>query len=65
VSIDSIVQIFFWSKCQSQCEESSHDEDGNPSFDKISNDNPEDELEPWFDYMTRATHKAGDLSAGD
>ena len=28
-------------------EESSHDANSNPSFDEISNDNPEGELEPW------------------
>ena len=27
--------------------ESSHNADGNPTFNEISNDNPEDEPEPW------------------
>ena len=31
--------------------------------DEISEDNPEDELEPWVDCTTRATHKADDLLA--
>ena len=44
-------------------EESSHDADSNPCFDDISDHNPEDEPELWFDYMTRATHKADDLVA--
>ena len=44
-------------------EESSHDADSNPRFDEISEDNAEDELEPWVDYITRATHKADELLA--
>ena len=44
-------------------EESSHDADSNASFHDILEDNPEDELEPWVDFMTRATHKADDLLA--
>ena len=43
--------------------ESSHDADSNRCLDEISEDSPEDELEPWVDYITRATHKADDLSA--
>ena len=42
-------------------EESSHDADSDPCFDDISEDNAEDELEPWVDYITRATHKADNL----
>ena len=41
-------------------EERSHDADSNPCFDEIPEDNPEDELEPWVDYIT---HKADDLLA--
>ena len=44
-----------------QDEESSLDADGNHCFDEIPEDNPEDELGPWFDYIERATHKADDL----
>ena len=43
--------------------ESSHDADSNPCFDEITEDNPEDELEPWVDYITRATHKADDADS--
>ena len=42
-------------------EESSHDADSNPCFDGITEDNPEDKIEPWVDYITRATHKVKDL----
>ena len=45
-------------------EESSHDADGNFSFDEVSNDSPEDELAPWVDIV-RSTHKVDDLSASD
>ena len=41
-------------------EESSLDADSNPCFDEISEDKPEDELEPWVDHITRASHKADD-----
>ena len=44
-------------------EESSYDADSTPSFDNISEDNPEDELEPLVDGITRATREADDLSA--
>ena len=44
-------------------EESSHDADSNPCFDEIPEDNPEDELEPWVDHITRASRKADDLLA--
>ena len=46
-------------------EESSHHADSNLCFDQISEDNPEDELEPWVDYTTGATHKADDLLAAN
>ena len=36
-------------------EESSHDADSNLCFDGMPEDNPEDEPEPWLDYMKRAT----------
>ena len=44
-------------------EESSHDADSNTCFDEISEDDPEDELEPWVGYITRAMHEADVLSA--
>ena len=44
-------------------EESSHDADSTPCFDEISEDNPEDELDLWVDYITRATCTANDLLA--
>ena len=44
-------------------EESSHDAESNPCFDEISDDDLEEELEPWVDYTVRATHKADDLLA--
>ena len=34
-------------------EESRHDAGSNLSFDEISNDNPEDELQPWINYIAR------------
>ena len=37
-----------------------HQESSHHSCDEISNDNPEDELEPWFDYIVRATHNVDD-----
>ena len=44
--------------------ESSHDVRQQLScFDEISEDNPEDELDPRFDYITRVTRKADDLFA--
>ena len=39
-------------------EESSRDANRNPCFDEISEDNPEEELEPWVNFITRATRKA-------
>ena len=42
-------------------EESSYDADSNPCFDNISEDIPEDELEPRVDGITRATHTADEL----
>ena len=50
-------------QCRNEHEESSHDSDSNPSFDEVPNDEPEDELAPWVDYMVPATHKADDLLA--
>ena len=50
-------------KTSNEHQESSYDADNTPSFDNISGDNPEDELEPLVDGITRATHKADDLSA--
>ena len=44
-------------------DESSYLADSNPYFDEISEDNPEDELELWVDYLTKATQKADDLLA--
>ena len=41
-------------------EESSHDADSKPCFDEILEDK---ELEPWVDYIKRATHKADDSPA--
>ena len=41
-------------------EESSHDADSNPYFDEISNDNPEDELSPWVDYITHSERTYAD-----
>ena len=46
-------------------EESSHDADSNPCFDEISEDNPEDVLEPGVDDMKRAKYKANDLLAAN
>ena len=46
-------------------EESSHDADSNPCFDEIPEDSPEDEQEPWVDYMKKATHKANHLLAAN
>ena len=40
-----------------------HYADSTPCFDEIPEDNPEDELEPWVDYITRATHHADGLLA--
>ena len=37
-------------------EESSHDADSNRCFDKIPEDSPQDELEPWVDYIKREHH---------
>ena len=42
-------------------EEGIHDADSNPCFDEISEDNPDDELEPRVDNIVRATHKADDV----
>ena len=39
-------------------EERSHDADSNPCFDKIPEGNPEDEPDPWVDYMTRTKRRA-------
>ena len=44
-------------------EETSHDAGSNPCFDEIPEDKPEDELQPWVDYITRAVRKADDLLA--
>ena len=46
-------------------EESSHDADSNPCIDEILEDNPEDELEQWVEYVKRATHKGDDLPAAN
>ena len=41
------------------------DADSSHSFDSAPQDELEDELDPWVDYMVRATHKADDLLAAD
>ena len=46
-------------------EESSHDADSKPCSNEIPEENPEDELETWVDYITRATHIADDLLAAN
>ena len=45
--------------------ESSNDAETNPSFDEGPNDDPEDELGPWVNYIVRATHKPHDLLTVD
>ena len=47
----------------SKHEESSRDADSNHCFDEILEDNPEDELRPWVDYIKRATPQADHLPA--
>ena len=48
-------------KTSSDQEESSHDADSNPSFDSVPQDELEDKLGPWVNYIVRATHKADNL----
>ena len=54
-------------QCLQVCRvESNRDADSNPLFrQRITQDELEDELEPWVDYVVRATHKADDLLAAD
>ena len=42
-----------------------HGADSKTCFDEIPEDNPEDELESWADYIKRATRKADDLLAAN
>ena len=44
-------------------EGSSHDADSDPCIDEIPEDNPDDDLEPWVDYMLTATRKADAMLA--
>ena len=52
-------------KTSTSTKKSSHNADSNPCFDEIPEDNPEDELEPWVDCLTRASRKADDLIAAN